>query len=211
MIVWPAKSPTERLDFSWRGPLDTGDAIDTFTPAHVSGDAALDGSGSVSGDLATVWITGGTADEIAYFNLTVVTDAGRTFRQTAILPIIDRAAAMLAGFRLRYPAFDDVDDGRIGYWLAQSATEVGSNWAEDMRSAGKYAWVGHKLVESGALASAVPAGLTSFKSGTFEAKVSDKIASLTGFDSTVYGREFLAMRRRLFSGPITAWEVPTSA
>lgn len=210
MIVWPAKDPVDVLDFSWTVPLDSGDTIDTFTPTKTSGDPTL-GASSNTTTVGTVWLSGGTADEIAYFSLIAVTDFGRTFRETAILPIIDRASAMLAGFRLRYPAFDLVDDGRIGYWIAQAAGSVGTEWDADQRDAGKFAWSAHKLVESGALASAVPAGLTSFKSGTFAATVSDKMAGLTGFDATVYGREYLTMRKRLFMGPVMAWDAPTSA
>ncbi|WP_368655950.1 DUF4054 domain-containing protein [Novosphingobium sp. B1] len=51
--------------------------------------------------------------------------------------------------------------------------------------------------------------MTSFKSGTFSASVSDGVASRTGYDATVYGREFKQLARSLFSGPRLAWSPPS--
>jgi hypothetical protein len=207
MIAWPAKDPAEELDFSWTVPLDTGDSIATFTATKASGTVTKE-SQSNSTTIGTVWISGGTANEKAYFTLEAVTLGGRTFRESAILPIIDRAAELLGTFRMRYPAFASIDDGKISYWLADAGLVIGSNWPSDWILPAKACWTAHKLAESGALSGAVPAGLTSFKSGTFSATVSDSIAGLTGLDATVYGREFLAMRRSLFSGPIMSWNSP---
>jgi hypothetical protein len=209
MITWPAKDPIDDLDFSWKVPIDDGDSLSSVVITRQSG-TAIKGADSKTGNIAYVWISGGQADEINFFNMVATSTGGRIFREVGILPIIDRASAVLAGFRLRYPAFDSVDDGRIGYWIAQAATDVDAGWSDSLRDLGKFAWAAHKLVESGAIKSAVPAGLTSFKSGTFAATVSDKMAGLTGFEATAYGREFLAMRKRQFAGPIMAWDSPTS-
>ena len=208
MIAWPAKDPAEVLDFSWIVPIDAGDTVSGHTATIISGSAVKDSSAL---DTATVrvWLSGGTADELTYINLTATTTGGRTFREVAVLPVIDRASLLLAQFRIRYPAFSAVDDGQIGYWMADAANVIGTEWG-DSADAARVIWAAHKLSETGALTGAVPAGLTSFKSGTFSATVSDGIASLTGLSATSYGREFLAMRKALFSGPFMAWTPPVA-
>jgi hypothetical protein len=50
--------------------------------------------------------------------------------------------------------------------------------------------------------------VTSFKSGTFSASLSDAAASRTGYDATAYGRDFLLLRRRNFTGMMPAWNPP---
>ncbi len=206
MIVWPAKDPAEVLDFSWTVPLDPDDFIGTFTASLSSGSVAL-GIQDQTETVGIVWISGGAADELAYVNLRAVTDAGRTFRDVAVLPLIDRASAVLADFRLRYPAFVSIADGPIGFWLAKAGAEVGDTWPEDVRTEAKGAWAAHKLMESGVLQS-MPSGVTSFKSADFSASFSDAVAGRTGYDSTIYGREFKRLQRRCFGGPRLAWTPP---
>ena len=111
---------------------------------------------------------------------------------------------------LRYPAFSAVAEASIDYWLTEAAKDC-ALFPDDMRARAEEAYAAHKMVETGALASAIPQGLTQFKSGTFSANVSESIASLTGFEATVYGREFIAMRRAAFSGPFMAWTPPESS
>lgn len=106
--------------------------------------------------------------------------------------------------KARYPAFAEVDDAAIDRWLDEAAGECAS-WAEATRARAELAYAAHRLVETGALASAVPAGLTSFRSGDFAASVDAAVASRTGFAATPYGREFLALQRRNFAGPRLAW------
>jgi hypothetical protein len=207
MIVWPAKDPAEQLDYSWTPPLDDGDAIATFTATITSGSAIKD-SDSATDSIATVWISGGTADEKTYFNLVAMTDGGRTFREVAMLPVIDRASELIGEFRIRCPMFAAIDDGVVSYWLAEAASVVGSSWPADAVLPAKALYAAHMMQASGLLASAIPAGVTSFKSGTFSATVSDSLASLTGLDATPHGREFAVMRRRYFAGPRLAWTPP---
>jgi hypothetical protein len=109
--------------------------------------------------------------------------------------------------KARYPAFVEIDEAAIDRWLDEAAAEC-FGWAEGTRARAEMAYAAHKLVETGVLASAVPAGLTSFRSGDFVASVDSRAASRTGFDSTVYGREFLDLRRRNFAGPRLAWTPP---
>jgi hypothetical protein len=114
--------------------------------------------------------------------------------------------------KARYPAFAAVADETIDLWLADAARVVDESWPEASYAPAKMAHAAHSMVEVGVLASggAIPAGVTSFKSGTFSASISDKLASATGYDSTVYGRQFKAMQRAAFSGPRLAWEPPAS-
>lgn len=209
MIVWPAKDPAEVLDYTWEPPLDDGDTIAICTAAVGTGSVVID-SQSNTDTAVRLWLSQGADGETATLNLTATTAGGRTFREVAVLPVFDRASEMLATFRLRYSAFAAVADGTIGYRLADATTQVAS-WADADRDAGTLALAAHMLAESGALSGAIPAGVTSFKSGTFSATLSDAAASRTGFSATIYGREYLALARRNFAGPRLAWTPPTYA
>lgn len=209
MIVWPAKDPAEVLDFTWTVPLDDAETVASHTTAVIGG-TIVKNSDSHSDVAVSVWISGGADGETATVNLTAVTTGGRTFREVAVLPVFDRASEMLVLFRLRYPAFLSVADGQIGYWLADASRLVGTNWTEASRDPAKFAWAAHMLSESGVLSAVVPAGVTSFRSGSFSATVDSGIASLTGLRSTSYGREFLALRQADFGGPFLAWTPPAA-
>jgi hypothetical protein len=113
-----------------------------------------------------------------------------------------------ANLKARYPAFAAVADATVQVWLDDAARYTDATWPDLDRAAGVMAHAAHKLAELGAGQTAIPMGLTSFKSGTFSASVSDKTASATGFDATAYGREFVAIRDRLFRGPRLAWTPP---
>lgn len=209
MIVWTAKDPAEIADYTWTPDLDPGDTIATFTASVTSGAVEIDSTEDTD-TTGTLWLSGGADKELAMFSLAVTTAGGRTFREGAVLPIFDRATELLALFRLRYPAFATVSDGLISYRLFDALTEVGDNWPDAQRTNARLAWSAHKLAEAGSLGGAVPQGVTSFKSGTFSATVSDAVAGLTGLDATVYGREFVALRRVAFAGPRMAWTPPTA-
>ena len=208
MIAWPAKDPADISDFTWSPDLDAGDTIASFVATVTSGTIAKAEPDSYTNTTATVWIEGGADKELALLSLVVTTTGGRTFREGAVLPVFDRASETLAIFRLRYPAFASVSDGAISYRLYEALSAVGDNWPTEMQIPARTAWAAHKLAEAGSLAGTIPQGLTQFKSGTFSATVASELASLTGFDATVYGREFVAMRRAAFSGPIMAWNPP---
>lgn len=211
MIAWPAKDPADVADFIWTPDLDTGDTIATFVVTISSGTITKQGSETKTDTAGTVWLQGGADQELAILSLLITTAGGRTFREGAVLPVFDRATETLAIFRLRYPAFAAVSDGLISYRLYEALSAVGTEWPEAVRITARTAWAAHKLAEAGALSGAVPQGLTSFKSGTFSATVASELASLTGFDATVYGREFVAMRRAAFAGPFMAWTPPETA
>ncbi len=116
-------------------------------------------------------------------------------------------APTAATFKAKYPAFASVLDATVEVWLAEAATECAS-WPEDVRARAEMLYTAHRLAESGAIAAAVPAGVVSFRSGDFSATLSESAASRTGFAATIYGREFSALARRYFGGPMLAWTPP---
>ena len=115
-------------------------------------------------------------------------------------------APTLADFRARYPAFDAVADATVQAWLDDGDAATGV-FPDDDRHRAVMLFAAHHLSAQGLGTGAIPAGVTSFKSGTFSATVSDGLASKTGFRSTVYGREYLALARQ-FAGPRLAWTPP---
>lgn len=200
--VWPAKDPNDVLDFTWTAPLDSGDAIatGTFAATVLSGTVVL-GAKTFAGAVCRVFISGGADGEIAQLNLTCDTDGGRTWREVGLLPVVDRANALLQLFRMSFPAFASIEDGAIGFWLAKAATYVDASWSATFRDDAKVNFAAHKLVETGVLKTGIPHGVTMFKSGDFSANFSQARADLTGFKATDYGREFLRLRRICFGGP----------
>ena len=112
----------------------------------------------------------------------------------------------LADFRSRYPAFDAVADATVQVWLDDGDVAT-TRFSDTTRPQAVMLCAAHNLSMQGLGKGAVPAGVTSFKSGTFSATVSDGLASKTGFAATVYGRDYLALARQ-FAGPRLAWEPP---
>jgi gpW len=86
-LTWGSKDPNEILDYSWRVPLDTGDIIVAHSASVLSGSVTISAS-RVAADLVTVDLVGGTLGETALFLLRATTLAGRTFEETAALPIV---------------------------------------------------------------------------------------------------------------------------
>lgn len=110
-----------------------------------------------------------------------------------------------ADLRLRYPAFAEVDDATVQYWLTDAERVVSNSWIEADYAPAIMAYAAHRMAELGLGASAIggglPAGVTRFRSGAMDVAVSEAVAGRTGFDATVYGREFVALRRRNAGGP----------
>lgn len=103
--------------------------------------------------------------------------------------------------KVRYPAFASVSDDTIDEWLAEGVTEC-ATWPDDYRARGEMAYAAGMMADMGVLTgTAMPAGVTSFKSADFSATLSESVVARTGFKASPYGREFIALRRRLFGGP----------
>ena len=110
----------------------------------------------------------------------------------------------LATFRALYPAFAGVADATVQAWIDEGDAETAA-WPDADRARAVMLYAAHKLASQGLGTGAVPAGVTSFKSGTFSATVSDGLASKTGYHATTYGRDYLALAGRYFGGPVLAW------
>ena len=110
----------------------------------------------------------------------------------------------LAEFRALYPAFAAVADATVSAWIAEGDAET-TAWDDVPRPKAVMLYAAHKMASQGLGTGVVPAGVTSFKSGTFSASVSDSLASKTGMSATSYGRDYLDLARRYFGGPILAW------
>lgn len=121
--------------------------------------------------------------------------------------------------RIRYPAFAQVDDAVIAFWLTDAARYVG-DWGADTDPALE-AYAAHKMAstpgvlaaEAGTVDAAVAtvqaSGVTSFRSGSFSIQMSDAAAAAQvkgGYDSTPYGKEFKLLLRRHTGGPrLVGW------
>lgn len=118
--------------------------------------------------------------------------------------------ATSADLKAKYPAFATVADATVDLWLAEAVTEC-AGFIESDRARAEMAYAAHMMRENGlGTGGAIPVGVTSFKSGTFSATVSDTIAGATGFNASIYGREYMILRRRSFAGPRLAWTPPAA-
>lgn len=116
----------------------------------------------------------------------------------------------LEEFRALYPAFDAVADATVEAWITSGDAET-ARWGDTDRPSAVMLFAAHSMAEIGlGTAGAIPAGLTSFKSGTFSASMSDMAGSRTGYSTTAYGRRYLDLMRRNFAGPVSAWVPPAS-
>lgn len=116
-------------------------------------------------------------------------------------------APTLSEFRTRYPAFDAVADATVQAYLDEGDAETAS-WPDADRSRAVMLYTAHHLSSQGLGTGALVAGVTSFRSGSFSATLSDAAASRIGFRSTGYGRDWLALARRNFAGARLAWTPP---
>lgn len=110
-----------------------------------------------------------------------------------------------ATLKMRYPAFATVSDTTINYWLTDAARIVTNSWGDDQEPA-TLALAAHSMSSTpGVVSSAIPAGVTRFRSGSTDIAFSDSAAARSaegGYKSTPYGREFAAMLRRNVGGPM---------
>lgn len=113
-----------------------------------------------------------------------------------------------ATLKMRYPAFADVGDEVIQYWLDDSLRFVDATWIEADRAVAMMAYAAHEMTAAGL--EKVPAGqvkvlpgVTRFKSATMDVAFSDAAASEAAsgeFTSSRYGKEYLMLRRRSNGG-----------
>lgn len=107
--------------------------------------------------------------------------------------------------RTRYPAFADVPESRIQYWLDDAHRYVDQTWSEPDYAPALIARAAHSMAEAGEAPGAVqlPEGVTKFKSGAFDAEISADAVKLSltgGLQATRYGRDFLDLLKRRGTG-----------
>lgn len=86
MDRWPSKDPSGVADYTFAFDLDTGDTIAGHTASVEAGDVVID-STSASGNLVTIFLSGGTDGSFAIVTAHVITGAGREFDASAFLYI----------------------------------------------------------------------------------------------------------------------------
>jgi hypothetical protein len=116
-----------------------------------------------------------------------------------------------ADLKIRYPAFAQVDDDAITWWLNYVVgKDIDQSWGPNTGPEGQMAVAAHRMVKAGVAttggdaAGFAAAGITDFKSGTFSARISDdavKQAISSDWSSTPYGADYELALNREKSGP----------
>lgn len=117
-----------------------------------------------------------------------------------------------AELKVRYPDFAAVDDEVIEYWITDAQRSVDETWMEGDYAPALMALAAHNMSLAGygvaaAATSTLPAGVTRFKSGSFEANFTEQQANARAsgaLSSTRYGLEYQNLLRRNFGGPLVS-------
>lgn len=197
---WPPKTPDAVLDYLYDIPLDEGDTVSSYSIAVLAGSVAID-SHSRDEDKVTATLSGGLDGETTVFQVKWTTAAAREDDAIITLAVVglQNFEPRIAELRAMFPAFVSVPDATIALWLRKSDLLV-LGWPEADQNDGALYLAAHNMASLGLGKGTAPQGVTSFKSGTFSVTVSDKAASATGYDATIYGRQYLEMCRRIFGG-----------
>lgn len=110
-----------------------------------------------------------------------------------------------ADFKARHPRFAAVADATADAVIADAVLHCGDDWSAADFRAGALSLAAHMMLEEGALSAGAPSqnagAVVRKKAGDLELEFADTAARLRGDDgatwgSTVYGRAYLAIRRR---------------
>lgn len=120
----------------------------------------------------------------------------------SVIPPID---GLIAEFLIRYPAFAEVSEAVITYWLKDAEQIVGDFCGSIYRDRAIFALAAHNLAlsgygsSSGGVSGLAGMGVTSFKSASMSVQFSSEVIDQRtsgGYNSTPYGREYLLYRRQ---------------
>jgi len=200
-LSWPPKTPDAVLDYDYDVPLDAGDSVTSHLFTKLAGSVVVESDNRTDAKVI-VNLSGGLDGETSVFNLSWVTAAGREDNAIITLSVVglENFEPRIAELRAMFPAFVTVPDATIALWLRRADVQVGDNWPDDDRNDGRLFFAAHMMASLGLGQGTAPAGVTSFKSGTFSVQMSDKAASAVGLSSTVYGRVYQALCQRAFGG-----------
>lgn len=112
-------------------------------------------------------------------------------------------------FKATYPAFSTLTEEPYAAWAAKAEARVGEAFGSEQQDATELL-TAHLLALNG-IGMAPGAGMlaatgaTSFKSGSFQASISDAVVAQRakgGYRATPWGQQFADIQRRLFGGPV---------
>src|SRR5688572_2133186 len=123
----------------------------------------------------------------------------------------------LADFQAKYVAFTTLTETPYAAWATEAEADITDIYGDQQQRATELL-TAHYLALQGIgngqeLGAIAVSGVTSFRSGTFSATISDSVASSRakgGLSATIYGQQLLRIRRGLFGGPRLAWDPPAS-
>lgn len=126
------------------------------------------------------------------------------------MPYVQPTAADL---KQRFPAFADVADETVEYWLTDARLIVTDSWIENDRAPAEMALAAHNMAlnglgtAGGAVGDLAAMGVTSFKSASMSVSMDGAAIARTsagGYRSTRYGADFLVYLNRNRGGPFLA-------
>ena len=109
-----------------------------------------------------------------------------------------------ADLKARFPAFADVLDATVNLYIADA--QVDETWLEADYAPAIMAWAAWAMTDfgigtGGEVAGYIGSGVTKLKSGTLDVSFSDKASSASGYETNVYGRQYLMLLRKNKGGP----------
>lgn len=118
------------------------------------------------------------------------------------------APITLPEFQALY-GFPSLTEPSYAAWSTKAEARVGEAYGDEQQSATELL-TAHLLASNGiglapGAAMLAATGATSFKSGTFDATISDAVViqrARGGYGSTIWGQQFAEIQRRLFGGPM---------
>lgn len=110
----------------------------------------------------------------------------------------------LAKFQALYPQFSGLTEMVYDAWADKVERQVTDRYGDDQQDATELL-LAHTLtlngVGIGVAGKMALDGATSFESGDFKVQLAHDDRGKQGYGSTVYGRQLMAIQRRLFGGP----------
>ncbi|WP_082519831.1 DUF4054 domain-containing protein [Rhizobium sp. Root1220] len=215
VLDWPSKDPDEVKDYrlDWGAQLGDDD-LATSVWSIVSGVGLTIGVQSNDPKSSTVWLSAGTSGVTYELLNRVTTTGGRTYDQSVLLPVVDGQGVVpgpnAQTFKARYPEFASVSSTLINMVLADAVDMVGESWYQRDRLKAQLLWTAHTLTMEGEPGRSSTGQGTAGTGVVKRRKVGDVETefatpggssgggSASGYASTTYGQQFMALMRRNF-------------